>query len=37
VFFEAAVSQAMDAILQERPEPKRYDQIPVFELQIEQV
>lgn len=32
VYFEAAVSQAMDKVLEDKPAPKRVDQVPVFEL-----
>ena len=32
VFFEAAVSQAMDKVLTSNPQPKRFAQVPIVEL-----
>ena len=37
VCFDSAVSQAMDRILEASPPPKRFDRIPVFELDLETV
>ena len=32
VWFEAEVSQLMDKIIQQHPEPTKYHQVPVFSL-----
>jgi len=32
MWLEAAVSQAIDEIIRKHPQPKRYEQIPVFSL-----
>lgn len=34
IFFEAAVDQAMDRVLQGHLEPKRFAQVPVLELSV---
>ena len=32
IWLEAAVGQLIDAIIQQRPEPKKYHKVPVFSL-----
>ena len=34
IYFDAAVSQAMEEILTSNPQPKRFEQVPVWELSI---
>jgi HTH-type transcriptional regulator / antitoxin MqsA len=32
IWLDSKVTQAMDAVIQEHPEPKRYHKVPVFSL-----
>lgn len=32
IWLDSKVSQAIDAVIRERPQPKRYHQVPVFSL-----